>query len=196
MSVEIVCNIIMQIPITDVDVEVYGISIASLQSILAQYGRVDYVGKSFGVLRIVGFPIDWSIPRKDQSGRKPEVSLVPDLPVEVALQRRDVTMNAMAIDVGTGELHDPFGGRQDIAQKILRTPDPIFFAQDPLRFYRVMQFISRFDCYPDQELTQVCKTIDISGVSRERIAGEFEKLIYQSTCSISWYSMASISSST
>lgn len=174
-------NIIMQLPITDIDVEVYGVSIADLQTILASYGRVDYVGKSFGVLRLVGFPIDWAIPRKDQSGRKPEVTLIPDLPVEVALRRRDVTMNAMAIDCGTDMLYDPFGGRDDITSRTLRAPDPLFFAEDPLRFYRVMQFISRFDCWPDEELTTICRTIGLSHVSQERIAGEFEKLLLKST---------------
>lgn len=173
-------NIIMKLPITDIDVEVYGVSIADLQRMLSLYGRVDYVGKSFGVLRVVGFPIDWAIPRKDQSGRKPEVTLIPDLPVEVALRRRDVTMNAMAIDCGTGMLYDPFGGRADIAERVLRAPDPSFFAEDPLRFYRVMQFISRFDCYPDQELTDICRVIDLTAVSQERIAGEFEKLLLKS----------------
>jgi tRNA nucleotidyltransferase (CCA-adding enzyme) len=173
-------NIIMHLPITDIDVEVYGVSIADLQCILSHYGRVDYVGKSFGVLRVVGFPIDWAIPRKDQSGRKPEVTLIPDLPVEVALRRRDVTMNSMAIDCGTGHLYDPFGGRNDIAGRVLRASDPVFFSEDPLRFYRVMQFISRFNCYPDEQLTNICQRIDLTSVSQERIAGEFEKMLLKS----------------
>lgn len=170
-------NIIMGLPISDVDTEVYGVSLEDLQQILTSFGHVNYVGKSFGVLRLVGVPLDWSIPRKDQSGRKPEVTLIPDLPVEVALRRRDITMNAMAIDSATGELYDPFHGRADSVAKVMRTPDPAFFVEDPLRFFRVMQFISRFDCYPDAELTEVCRTIKLEGVSHERIAGEFEKLL-------------------
>ena len=173
-------NIIMDLPIIDIDLEVYGVSIQELQNILSAHGRVDYVGKSFGVLRVVKFPLDWAIPRQDQAGRKPEVTLIPDLSVEVALRRRDITMNAMAIDVKSGMLYDPFNGRRDIEARLLRAPDALFFAQDPLRFYRVLQFISRFDCYPDQELTTICRTIDLTAVSQERIAGEFEKLLLKS----------------
>lgn len=162
---------------TEVDVEVYHLSFIQLQNILERQGIVTLVGKSFGVLRIAGVPIDWSLPRKDQAGRHPHVELIPNLSIVDALRRRDVTMNAMAIDVEHNKLYDPFKGRQDIMERRLRTPDPHFFVQDPLRFYRVMQFISRFQMIPDEELNTVCRQIDISTVSRERIGAEFDKLL-------------------
>jgi tRNA nucleotidyltransferase (CCA-adding enzyme) len=85
-------------------------------------------------------------------------------------------MNAIAIDLLSGELIDPCGGIKDIEHKILRTPDTRFFVQDPLRFYRVMQFIGRFEMYPDEELNSICMRMDISEISRERIEEEFKKL--------------------
>jgi tRNA nucleotidyltransferase (CCA-adding enzyme) len=86
----------------------------------------------------------------------------------------------MAINLHSFELIDPFGGLQDLHNKILRTPDETFFLEDPLRFYRVMQFIGRFDMYPDDALNSICAQMDLSGVSVERIEGEFEKLLLKS----------------
>lgn len=161
----------------DIDVEIHGVSCQQLQEILSVYGPVDMVGVSFGVLRIATVSgIDWSIPRLDSTGRHPEVTLVPSLSITDALRRRDLTMNAMAIHVATGMLYDPFGGMHDLHVRTLRAPDPNFFIQDPLRFYRVVQAISRFEMYPDAVLTDVCKRIDVTAVSRERIGAEFEKL--------------------
>lgn len=161
----------------DIDVEVFGLSLEQLSALLAEYGLVTMVGVSFGVLRIAGVPIDWSIPRADKAGRKPEVTLVPSLSIAEALRRRDLTMNAMAIEVATGVLHDPFNGYADMRASVLRTPDPQFFVQDPLRFYRVMQLVSRFNMMPDAILQDVCMSIDLTALSRERIVAEFEKLL-------------------
>ena len=162
---------------SDIDIEVYGLTEQELENILKQFGPVSLVGKTFGVLRIHGLDIDWSLPRKDSSGRKPVVSVDPHMSIEHAALRRDLTMNAMAFDLITHELIDPYGGQNDIKNKILRTPNAYFFVQDPLRFYRVMQFIGRFKMVPDDGLNAICKTMDISHISRERIEQEFKKLL-------------------
>jgi tRNA nucleotidyltransferase (CCA-adding enzyme) len=93
-----------------------------------------------------------------------------------ALRRRDLTMNAMAVDILRQELLDPFGGEEDMRKKVLRSPDPRFFQEDPLRFFRVMQSIGRFEMYPDSELQAICSSMPINTVSRERIEEEFKKL--------------------
>jgi len=173
-------DMVMNLPIKDIDIEVYGLMEEQLENILQQFGPVSLVGKAFGVLRIHGLDIDWSLPRADSPGRKPTVVVDPHMSVETAARRRDLTMNAMAFDLITKELIDPCGGKSDIHNKILRTPDTRFFVQDPLRFYRVMQFIGRFEMMPDNELNDVCKTMDIAGVSRERIEEEFKKLLLRS----------------
>ena len=176
----VVRDLIMGVTSKDIDIEVYGLALTQLESILKMQGPVSLVGKSFGVLRLHGLDIDWSIPRSDSPGRKPAVTFDPTLTIERAFARRDLTINAMGIDMHNGKLIDLFGGLQDIEQKILRSPDPTFFEQDPLRFYRVMQFISRLEFYPDQQLHTLCKSMDVSTVSRERIESEFEKMLLKS----------------
>jgi len=173
-------DMVMRLPIHDLDIEVHGLTEHQLETVLKQFGPVSLVGKSFGVWRIHGLAIDWSLPRTDSSGRKPVVTTDPFMSIEDAARRRELTMNAMAFDLHTQELIDPFNGKKDIENKVLRTPDPSFFIQDPLRFYRVMQFISRFEMQPDDELNAMCTTMDIAHISRERIEEEFKKLLLKS----------------
>jgi tRNA nucleotidyltransferase (CCA-adding enzyme) len=169
-------DFVLNLPIKDYDIEVHDLSLEALENILKGYGFVDYVGKAFGVLRLQNLDVDWSLPRTDSAGRKPTVTLNSSLSLQQAAARRDLTMNALAIDCLTGELFDPFNGIQDIKNKILRSPDITFFSDDPLRFFRVMQFIGRFEMVPDEQLNNACKTINITAVSRERVEQEFNKL--------------------
>lgn len=173
-------DILLQRPIKDLDIEIHGLSIEQVASLLCLFGTVNYVGKAYGVFKIMDLPVDWSLPRKDSSGRKPQVTIDPAISIKDALVRRDLTMNAMAIDTQSEVLIDPFNGSDDIARNILRVPDTDFFDQDPLRFYRVMQFISRFQMYPDDALQTICRSMDISKVSRDRICQEFTKMLLQS----------------
>lgn len=164
----------------DIDVEVYGIALKKLELLLKKYGVVRLVGKSFGVLRVDGHDIDWAVPRKDNRGRKPQVELDLDMRYEDAFARRDLTVNAMGIDLQQKELIDPFNGLQDLQKGLLRSPDLEFFVQDPLRLFRVMQFIARFAMQPDDELNHVCSTMDVKDVSRERIEDECNKMLLKS----------------
>lgn len=173
-------DIVLELPIKDLDIEVHGLVVEQLEKLLKKYGVVNYVGKSFGVFRLVGLDIDWSMPRIDQAGRKPKVTIEPNLSLHEAFARRDLTMNAMGINLYTQEFIDPFNGLEDITLKQLRTPNPLFFIQDPLRFYRVMQFIGRFEFFPDDKLTLLCKTMNLEHISKERISTEFYKLLLKS----------------
>ncbi len=173
-------DLVLDKPLKDLDIEVHGLTLESVKAILEMYGFVDLVGKSFGVLRVRNLDVDWSLPRTDSVGRKPTVSIDPHMGIEAALRRRDVTMNAMALDLHTFQLIDPFNGLADIEERRLRTPDVTFFVEDPLRFYRVMQFIGRFEMMPDDELNGVCAKMSLKGLSRERICDEFEKLLLKS----------------
>jgi len=173
-------DLVLGLNVKDLDIEIHGLDADKIEHVLARYGPVSLVGKTFGVFRIHGLDVDWSMPRTDKPGRKPDVAIDPSMTIENALRRRDLTMNAMAIDLSGFHLIDPFGGVADIEHKILRTPDAQFFVEDPLRFYRVMQFISRFEMLPDDELNAVCKKMDISTVSVERIEEEFVKMLLKS----------------
>jgi tRNA nucleotidyltransferase (CCA-adding enzyme) len=164
----------------DLDVEVYGLEPQQLEQVLRKFGPVRLMGKSFGVFCLDGLDIDWSLPRSDSGGRKPKVTIDPNMNFVDAFRRRDLTVNAMGINLKTGELIDPFDGQTDLKNKVLRYVDQKLFTEDPLRFYRVMQFVGRFEMQPDDSLNQLCSKMDISTVSKERIEQEFTKLLLKS----------------
>jgi len=166
--------------IKDLDIEVHGLSLDEFEKLLKTFGPISSVGKSFGVLRLHGLDVDWSLPRTDLAGRKPIVSIDPTMQIEQAFRRRDLTMNAMGIDLVSYILVDPFDGLSDLNSGLLRTPDTALFVQDPLRFFRVMQFVGRFEMRADEQLNEICAAMDISQVSSERIETEFKKLLLKS----------------
>lgn len=110
-------DLLLEVPLHDIDIEVHGLTLEQLSDILKQEGPVSYVGKSFGVLKLHGTNTDWALPRTDTTGRKPTVQMDPHMGIYEALRRRDLTMNAMAINLSTFELVDPFDGLKDSASK-------------------------------------------------------------------------------
>ncbi|KKP35592.1 MAG: Polynucleotide adenylyltransferase/metal-dependent phosphohydrolase [candidate division TM6 bacterium GW2011_GWF2_32_72] len=173
-------DLLLGLPAKDLDIEVHGVELDKLQKILEKFGRVDLVGKSFGVLRLCLLDIDWSVPRKDSKGRKPVVEIDSNMRIEDAFRRRDLTINSMGINLKTFELVDPFYGLQDLHKNILRATDKKLFEEDPLRFYRVLQFVGRFGMHPDKELDEICSKINLNGVANERIEEELKKLFLKS----------------
>lgn len=160
----------------DLDIEIHGLNYQELKKHLAKFGPVREVGKSFGVLKIDGINADWSLPRKDSVGRKPVVEIDPNMDLKEAFLRRDLTINALGYDPITEEIIDFYGGVEDIKTKTLRAVCAHKFGEDPLRVLRVMQFMSRFDFTPEHELTELCRNVDLSGLSVMRIRSEFSKL--------------------
>lgn len=173
-------DILLGKEVKDLDIEVHGLTIDQLHQVLAQFGPVSLVGKSFGVLRLHGLDIDWSLPRVDSSGRHPHVILDPNMTFADAFKRRDLTINAMGIDLKTLELIDPWHGLEDLKAGVLRAPSAALFVEDPLRLFRVMQFIGRFTMKPDDELNTICATMNLANISTERIEAEFDKLFLKS----------------
>lgn len=174
----VVRDLLLNSPLKDVDIEVHGLTLDQLKAVLAQFDTVLEVGKSFGVLKWRG--CDWAIPRHDGPGRKPVVACDPKMDIVTALRRRDVTMNAMAIDLQTEQLVDPFDGEKDLAAHVLRATDAKLFVEDPLRFFRVMQFVGRFECEPDDRLNEICKEMSLEQISQERVHAEYGKLLQRS----------------
>jgi len=164
----------------DVDIEVHRMGLEPLEALLGRFGVVDLVGKQFGVLRVHGLEVDWSVPRRDSEGRHPVIVPDPDMGIEEAARRRDLTVNSMAADPLDGTLYDPFDGLGDMQKKVLRAPDAKRFVEDPLRFFRVMAFAGRMQMQPDDALCALCRGMDLSGVARERIEEEFAKLFLKS----------------
>ena len=91
----------------DVDVEIYDLEIDEIIDILSQYGKVNEVGKSFGILKLDCLPnFDFALPRierkKGQTHREFEVEVHKNLDMKIACRRRDFTINAMAYNDSTG----------------------------------------------------------------------------------------------
>jgi tRNA nucleotidyltransferase (CCA-adding enzyme) len=72
-----------------------------------------------------------------------EMLFSPDVTLEQDLERRDLTINAIAKDPGSGALIDPFGGQRDLRERSLRHVSPAF-VEDPVRVLRVARFAARF----------------------------------------------------
>lgn len=172
-------------PVRDADVEVYSLAPDALRAALSKIGQVDAVGASFGVFKLAGLSADFSIPRRDNkvgAGHKGfEVVSDPNLSLKEAAKRRDLTINSMALDPFTGELHDPYGGAEDIKNKVLRATDAGTFLEDPLRAMRVAQFVSRLGFTPNEELSRLCSIAKLEELPGERLLEEWRKLLLGSS---------------
>ncbi len=168
----------------DWDLEVYQLDAERLRGILDQFGPVSVVGEAFTVYKL-GRHFDVCIPRRERkSGRGHKAFVIegdPGMSVADAARRRDFTINAILQDPLTGELIDPFQGRRDIERRILRAVSAETFAEDSLRVLRAAQFASRFQFDIDPGTVELCRTIDLSDLPAERIWGELEKLLLQSS---------------
>ncbi len=172
---------LLDIPSKDVDIEVFGLSMERVENVLARFGSVTHVGRAFGVLRVKGIDADFSLPRKDSKvavGHTGfDVTYDPDMSFEEAARRRDITINSVGYDIGTGALVDPFRGQDDLEAKVLRASDPSHFSEDPLRGLRVAQFAARFGMTPDDELKRLCAALDLSELPAERVFAELNKIL-------------------
>ena len=169
----------------DVDVEVYGLEADEIEDVLSKHGRVDSVGKSFGVLKFYsknegGIDFDFSLPRTESkigSGHKGfQVKVDKNLNFEAASSRRDFTCNSMGINLVTGGLLDPHNGLLDLNNKVLRATSPSF-KEDVLRPLRAVQFAGRFDMTLDPYTANLCKSLrnEYNTLPLERVYEEWKK---------------------
>ena len=160
-----------------------------LTKTLKRFGEIQVVGKSFGVIKFhpketPHLCIDIALPRKEISTgtghRDFEVDFDPMIPVETDLSRRDFTINAMAREVATFNLIDPFKGLEDLKNKTLRIVSEKSFEEDPLRLMRGIQFAARFELEIEPQTFASMKQHAplIKTVSPERISEEIKKLLY------------------
>ncbi|MEX1220968.1 MAG: CCA tRNA nucleotidyltransferase [Idiomarina sp.] len=167
-------------PVVERDFVVVG---ASAEEMLAKGFR--QVGKDFPVFLHPQTAEEYALARTERKSGQGyqgfEVHASPEITLEQDLVRRDLTVNAIARDQATGELIDPYGGQQDLRDKLLRHVSPAFI-EDPLRVLRVARFAARF--HQDEftvapETFSLMRTIAASGelatLSAERVWRELER---------------------
>ena len=165
----------------DVDIEVHGISPEDLYSILEKVGEPLVYGKSFGVFALRGEDIDIAMPRRERAVGKGHrdfvVDVDPFIGTREAARRRDFTINALMENAMTGEIVDHFGGQEDLKAGIIRHIDPATFVEDPLRVLRGAQFAARFSFSIAPDTVELCRGIDLSTLSKERVEEELRKAL-------------------
>ena len=178
-------------PTADIDILVIGSGIEVAARVAEKLGgntRVHYY-KNFGTAMLKHYDdMKWIIEfvgaRKESYQRDSRKPIVEDGTLEDDQNRRDFTINAMAISLQEndyGSLLDPFDGIGDIERKLIRTPlDPdITYSDDPLRMMRAVRFATQLGFHIEEASFEAIhrNRERISIVSRERIADELNKII-------------------
>src|SRR6266404_3982081 len=187
----------------DYDVEVYGLEPDRVREVLERVGRVNTVGEHFAVYKLVfyrpaevrnddfnlaegamvqeRFEIDVSLPRREsKSGRGHRGFVIegdPSMTFADAARRRDFTINAILYDPLADKTDDPYGGKEDLTNRLLRAVAADTFVEDSLRVLRAVQLAARFEMTIDPATVELCRAIDLSDLPRERVWGEIEKLL-------------------
>ncbi len=167
----------------DFDIEVFGTTYEQLEKALARWGRVDLVGRSFGVIKLTtkyGETYDFSLARRDSKtapGHKGfTITFDPGITPKEAAARRDYTINSLMYSPRKGALLDYYGGVNDLKQRVLRHTSAAF-VEDPLRVLRGMQFAARFNLITAPDTLKLCQSIKGSyhELAQERVRDEWFK---------------------
>lgn len=182
-------DLILQRPSKDIDIVCVGSGVELAELVAKNSGRDEVflsVFKNFGTaqLKIDDWEVEFVGARRESYQRDSRKPIVEDGTLEDDQNRRDFTINAMAISLNDndfGELFDPFNGLEDIRKRSIKTPlEPsITFSDDPLRMMRAIRFASQlnFDIYPDTFDALIKEKERIGIISKERITDELNKII-------------------
>src|SRR5690606_14110421 len=178
---------------------VTGLSLNKIKDLLSPLGKTSLVGESFGIIKFqdpeLG-EIDIAIPRKERLMTDEErivfnlksgellnshqsfiIDSDPNLPIEIDLERRDFTINSIAMDLN-GNFIDPFNGIKDIENKLIRMTNEKSFEEDPLRMLRAVQFQARFNFNIEEKTLETIQknASKIKSISKERVLTELDKI--------------------
>lgn len=178
---------LLNIPNKDFDIELFNIdSLEKVQTVLEKYGTVKQVGKSFGVLilNVDGYDFDFALARLEKKTghghRDFEVTTNSKLSFQEASLRRDFTINSIGYDYFEDRYLDPNGGLKDLQNRTLKHIKDETFVEDPLRVYRAIQFVARYELNLDEKTFSLCKNMveddELKYLPKERIYEEFKKL--------------------
>lgn len=181
-------DIFLHRPSKDIDVVTVGKGIELASAVAAKLGKKARLAvfKNFGTAQIKykETEIEFVGARRESYQRNSRKPIVEDGTLEDDQNRRDFTINALAVCLNKGrfgELLDPFGGLKDLENLTIRTPlDPdITFSDDPLRMLRAIRFSSQLGFDIEQEtfdaITRNKDRIEI--ISKERIIDELNKIV-------------------
>ncbi len=181
-------DILLERPSKDIDIVVIGSGINLARKVAAVLGKNVKVTvfRNFGtaMIRYQDYELEFVGARKESYSRDSRKPVVENGTLEDDQNRRDFTINAMAISLNegdAGELIDPFNGQKDLKNKIIRTPlDPsVTYSDDPLRMLRAIRFASQLDfSVESKSLKAIRSSRDrIRIISFERITDELNKII-------------------
>jgi poly(A) polymerase len=175
-------------PSKDIDIVVVGNGMAFAEKLNDKIkGKSKLsVFKNFGtaMIKLKDLEIELVGARKESYRRDSRKPIVEDGTLQDDQNRRDFTINAMAINLkpeAFGEFVDPFGGRVDLENKIIQTPlDPeITFSDDPLRMMRAIRFATQLNFAIEEKTLEAIKNQSdrIKIISKERIIDELNKIV-------------------
>ena len=172
----------------DIDVVVVGSGIELAEAVAKKLGKKAHltVFKNFGTaqVKLNDLEVEFVGARKESYQRDSRKPIVEDGTLEDDQNRRDFTINAMALCLNKnrfGELVDPFNGMNDLQNFVLRTPlnSDITFSDDPLRMMRGIRFSAQLGFFLETNTFEaIARNKErISIISKERIADELNKIM-------------------
>ena len=135
-------------------------------------------GKAFAVFDIKGkeFAMARTETKQGIGHKMFEIKTSPQITIEQDLSRRDITINAIAKEVLTGEIVDPFNGQKDLENKTIKATTE-HFKEDPLRVYRVARFAAQLSFEVEKETIKQINELktELNSLSSERVFAELSK---------------------
>ncbi|MDR1881017.1 MAG: CCA tRNA nucleotidyltransferase [Tannerellaceae bacterium] len=182
-------------PSKDIDIVVVGSGIELAKAVARKMGKNSHLSvfKNFGTAQVKSgeWELEFVGARKESYTRDSRKPIVEDGTLEDDQNRRDFTINAMALCLNKADygcLSDPFDGLADLANLTIRTPlEPdVTFSDDPLRMMRAVRFASQLGFYLDPDtFDAIARNRERIGIiSKERIADELNKIILSARPSI------------
>ena len=184
----------------DIDVVVVGSGIQMAEKFSSKLGKGSHISvfKNFGTAQIKyrDLEVEFVGARKESYSHDSRKPIVEDGTLEDDQNRRDFTINAMAVCMNQnrfGELIDPFNGLKDLEDQIIRTPlnPDITFSDDPLRMMRCIRFATQLNFYIEDETFDALERNKnrISIISYERITDELNKILLSRIPSIGFVNL-------
>lgn len=168
---------ILNKPIKDED---YCITGFTSEKFLQLFPNAKVRGKAFEVFDLEGK--EFALARRETKIGKGHKEFVietnEEITIEEDLKRRDITINSIAQDVLTKEIIDPFGGKEDLENKIIRATSSRF-SEDPLRVYRVARIASSLNFIVSRKTLNMMNKLkdELLTLSKERVFAEFRKAL-------------------